>query len=75
MIIIEDNDFPVEVAVKIIKGTKPAELNELQRRMRGYLLPESLTDDQTMDMFTLEELREIAEHLIVYYNSHCMDGD
>ena len=74
MITIEDNDFPVDVAAKIIKGTKPAELNELQKRMRGCLLPESLKDDQTMDMFTLEELREIAEYLMVYYNSH-LNGD
>lgn len=75
MIVIEDNDFPVDAAAKIIKGTRPAELNELQKRMRGYLLPESLKDDQTMDMFTIEEIREIAEHLMVYYNAHSMDGD
>lgn len=73
MITIEDNDFPVEVAAKIIKGTKPAELNELQRRMRGYLLPESLTDDRTMDMFTLEEIKEIADYLMVYYNNHYLE--
>ena len=73
MITIQDNDFPIDVASKIIKGTKPAELNELQKRMRGYLLPESLKDDRTMDMFTLEEIKEIADHLMTYYNHHYLE--
>ena len=75
MITIEDNDFPIEVAQKIIRGTKKAEINELQRRMRAALLPDSVSDDDTMDMFELEEIREIADYLMIYYNSHCMGGD
>ena len=73
MITIQDNDFPIDAAAKIIKGTKPAELNELQKRMRAYLLPDSIEDDRTMDMFTLEEIKEIADYLMTYYNHHYLE--
>ena len=75
MITIEDNDFPIDVATKIIRGTKPFELSEFQKRMRVLLVPESIKDDETMDMFDLEEIKEIADYLMVYYNAQCMEGD
>ena len=75
MIIIEDNDFPIDVATKIIRGTKPIDLSEFQKRLRGFVLPESIKDDETMDMFCIEEIKEIADYLMVYYSSHCMEGD
>jgi len=75
MITIEDNDFPIDVARKIILGTKPLDLSEFQKRLRGFVLPESIKDDETMDMFDLEEIKEIADYLMVYYSSHYMEGD
>lgn len=54
MITINDNDLPIEVAEKLIKGA---------------------TEDTNifgahLDMFTREDLREIAEYLLVYVSCH-----
>lgn len=75
MITIEDHDLPIVVAQKIICGTKP---------YNGYSSPfvkgiaKSLTGDEaageTQDMFSLEEIEEIAEYLMVYVKSH-QNGD
>lgn len=73
MITIQDNDFPVDVAAKIIRGTRPADLAEMQKRVGGWMLPDSVKDGQTMDMFTLDEIKEIAEYLMTYYNHHFME--
>ena len=73
MITIQDNDFPVDVAAKIIRGTRPADLAEMQKRAGGWMLPDSVKDGQTMDMFTLNEIKEIAEYLMTYYNHHFME--
>jgi hypothetical protein len=71
MIQMNDNDLPVTVAEKLVCGTKPTDLSEAMRnateKMFGFKL-------DTQDMFTLEEIKEIADYLMVYYQAH-IDGD
>lgn len=55
MIEINDNDLPITVAEKIIKGDKP---------IRDFGL------NKFVDMFDLDEIKEIADYLIVYYEAH-----
>ena len=69
MIQIEDNDLPITVAEKIITGTKPFEptpvVEALSKAITGK---EEL--EPTQDMFELEDIKEIADYLMVYYNNH-----
>ena len=73
MIQINDDDLPVMVAEKIIKGVKPNNPTPLMR-----LLAKMVTGDEhaseSIDMFDLEEIKEIADYLTVYYNVH-KNGD
>ena len=73
MIQINDNDLPITVAEKIIKGIKP---NNPTPFMKS--LAKAVTGDEhaseSVDMFDLEEIKEIADYLIVYYESH-KNGD
>ena len=75
MIIIDDLDSPVQAAAKIIHGTRPVDLSLVEKRLRACLMPDSIKDDDTMDMYELDEIKEIADYLMVYYNAHCMEGD
>ena len=71
MIKIDDNDFPIVVAEKIIRGTKPNILSD-----GAKILYKAIgVDASTMDMFSLEEIKEIAMYLLIYYESHKSDGD
>ena len=54
MIEINDTDLPITVAEKIINGTKP------------YVAALAVT----IDMFSVDEIKEIATYLMVYYESH-----
>ena len=69
MITIEDNDLPITVAKKIISGTKVVELSPAMKAIRKKLTGNEEDDDE-YDMFELEEIKEIAEYLLVYYNNH-----
>lgn len=71
MINISDNDLPITVAEKIINGTKPNNATPLAKEIAKSLTGESC---ENMDMFSLEEIKEIADYLMVYYNNH-IDGD
>jgi formylmethanofuran dehydrogenase subunit B len=73
MIVIEDNDFPVDVACKIIKGIKKNEPTPLMRSFVKDLTGKDCADE--VDMFSLEEIKEIAEYLMVYCKSHKEEGD
>lgn len=67
MIQINDNDLPITVAEKIIHGTKPFIAPAFIKALRrANDLPEEMDED----MFTLDEIREIADYLMVYCNSH-----
>lgn len=69
MIHINDNDLPITAAEKIITGVKPNNPTPLMKS-----LAEAITGDEhaseNIDMFELEEIKEIADYLIVYYQSH-----
>ena len=73
MIQIEDTDLPITVAEKIIKGTKPNNPTPLMKALAKGITGNEHAGE-TIDMFDLEEIKEIADYLLVYYNSH-KDGD
>lgn len=65
MITINDNDLPIEAAAKIIKGTRPVEPTPIEKaaaKLRGG-------DPTVVDMFDLEEIREISAYLNAYYEA------
>ena len=73
MFTVEDNDLPITVADKIIKGTKPYNPTPAMKALAKAITgDESNCDSQ--DMFDLEEIKEIADYLMVYYNNH-LQGD
>lgn len=55
MIEINDNDLPITVAEKIIKEKK---------------LIHDFGLNLFVDMFDLDDIKEIADYLIVYYQAH-----
>jgi len=73
MIQINDNDLPIMVAEKIINGVKPYNPTACMKA-----LAKALTGDEnlsnTQDMFDIEEIKEIADYLMVYYKAH-QNGD
>lgn len=73
MIEIEDNDLPITVAEKIINGTKPYNPSPAMKSITKAITGVEC-DCDTQDMFSLEEIKEIADYLMVYYNSH-KNGD
>ena len=73
MIQIEDTDLPIDVAKKIITGKKVVELSDMMKKIRSAFIGKE-EDRCECDMFELEEIKEIADYLLVYYNSH-LNGD
>jgi hypothetical protein len=73
MIQINDNELPITAAEKIIRGTKPNEVTETMKALAKAITGNENACD-TMDMFSLEEIKEIADYLMVYYESH-KNGD
>jgi hypothetical protein len=73
MIQINDNELPITAAEKIIRGTKPNEATETMKALAKAITGNENACD-TMDMFSLEEIKEIADYLMVYYESH-KNGD
>ena len=71
MITIEDNDMPITAAQKIIMGTKPYERSPLSKAAVKAITGE---DNVDIDMFSVEEIQEIADYLLVYCRSHA-NGD
>ena len=73
MIQINDNDLSITVANKIINGTKPYNPTPAMKALtKAFTGDESASD--TQDMFDLEEIKEIADYLMVYYKAH-KNGD
>lgn len=69
MIQIDDYDTPMQAAEKLISGTMEVEANTVDKAMmRAFGCKE--VDKIHRDMFDLEELKEIAGYLLVYYNAH-----
>jgi len=73
MIQITDNDLPITVAEKIIKGVKPYNPTLFMKSLAMAITGDENASD-TQDMFDLEEIKEIADYLMVYYNTH-INGD
>ena len=73
MIQIENNDLPITVAEKIINGTKPYNPTPLMKSLAKAITGNENAGD-TQDMFGLEEIKEIADYLMVYYAAH-QSGD
>lgn len=70
MIQIDDYDLPIQVAEKIIAGTKDVPASALDKMFAGKQIGETVS----RDMFDLEEIKEIADYLIVYCQAH-INGD
>lgn len=69
MIQIMDNDLPITVAEKIIKGVKPYNATPAMKALAKAITGNETASD-TQDMFSLDEIKEIADYLIVYCNNH-----
>lgn len=69
MIQIDDNDLPITVAEKIIRGTKPYNPTPLTKAIAKAITGNENDANET-DMFDLEEIKEIADYLMCYYNNH-----
>lgn len=74
MIQINDFDLPIQVAEKIIGGTKDVPASKLDKAAYRAFTGKELGETLNKDMFELEEIKEIAEYLMVYYQAH-INGD
>ena len=74
MIQINDYDLPIQVAEKIIGGTKEVPASALEKSTYRAFTGKELGETVHRDMFDLEEIKEIADYLIVYYQAH-INGD
>lgn len=73
MIVIEHFDLPITVADKIVRGTRPSNNSDTIKAMAKALT--GIVDaGETEDMYSLEDIKEIADYLTVYYNNH-INGD
>ena len=71
MIFIQDYDEPLEVASKITTGIRPAtDDSPLERLARGV----AGIAGNTERMYSLEQIKEIADYLKVYYDNHIYGG-
>lgn len=63
MIRIEDNDLPITAAQKIITGKREAEKSSIDNAL-------SVFGFGPRDMFDIDEIREIAIYLMMFYMDH-----
>lgn len=69
MIEINDTDLPITVAEKIITGTRPYCGSFLTKAVAKAVTGDETAGD-TVDMFSLEEIKEIIDYLMMYYERH-----
>lgn len=74
MIQINDFDLPIQVAEKIISGTKEEPASMLDKAAYRAFTGREIGETVHRDMFDLEEIKEIADYLMVYYDTHS-NGD
>ena len=75
MIEISDMDLPITVAEKIINGTKPnTGIGSDLSKAIAKAFTGSEDAGATQDMFSIDEIKELADYLIVYYEAH-KNGD
>lgn len=71
MIQINDSDTPIQVAEKIISGTKEVKANSIDKAiLRTFGDTRTEIDTIQYDMFDLQEIKEISGYLSVYYEAH-----
>lgn len=77
MIQINDDDSPITAAQKIIHGIKAEPMTPARRL--GFILAngEAPKEDAVyeVDMFTLSDIREIADYLLTYYRYRQEDDE
>lgn len=76
MIQIEDYDLPIQVAEKIISGTSEITASPIDKaicRVFGDTREEIKTIHR--DMFSVNEIEEIAKYLLVYCEIHKREND
>lgn len=69
MITINDNDLPITVAEKIINGTRPFDTSPMIKKA-AQILSGNEKAGETQDMFDINEIKEIADYLMLYYEHH-----
>lgn len=74
MIQINDYDLPIQVAEKIIGGTKEEPASTLDKAAYRIFTGKEIGETVSRDMFELEEIKEIANYLMIYYEAH-IKGD
>lgn len=72
MILIKDTDMPITVAEKLVNGTKPCEASPVSKAIAKAICGDDSKACEA-DMFTVKELKEIADYLIIYYETHKED--
>lgn len=77
MITIEDNDLPITVAEKIIKAKRDTATPMAKALFKmSYVLgngkepTQEELDETRADLFTDDEIEEIAQYLMVYVKTH-----
>lgn len=74
MIQIDDWDLPIQVAEKIVGGTKDVPASPVDKAAYKAFTGKEIGETVSEDMFELEEIKEIADYLMVYYQAH-INGD
>ena len=74
MVKIEDDDLPIAAAQKIIMGTKPYNPTPLKKEVYEAVYGKGSVCN-SVDMFDLDEIKEIADYLMAYYNNHVSKED
>ena len=72
-ILIEDNDSPIITAEKIIHGTRPYDPSPLSKAISkaiGIALTGKDDACTEEDMFDIDEIKEIADYLNVFYEAN-----
>ena len=72
MIFIDDTDSPITVADKIINGKRPYNPTVVDVAI-SKLIKEDVCNE--VQMFNLDEIKEIADYLLVYYIAHLDEND
>ena len=72
MIRLKGYDTPIEAARKFIEGTSVYEYeeSEILKATTKVLTGKEYQSRKEERIFTLEEIKEIADYLIVYYDAH-----
>lgn len=71
MIEIKDTDMPITVAEKIINGTK--NYDNASPMAKAFYKAITGKEDPVTDMYSLNDIKEIADYLMIYVNTHKND--